>query len=181
MPAEAIVLIAFPDLIEGMKHIPEQQIPATDEDLFGPEASQKEAIFQFIAFRLGTEWYGIEITRMKEIIPVDRITFLPSTPTHITGIISVRGNIVVVCDPKRLLGIPLTEVTSQSRIALIDTELGVLVDEVTEVVNLPAGQLEQSMATFSMEIAGFIERTCHWQGRLIGILNIHKILGATQP
>jgi chemotaxis signal transduction protein len=58
------------------------------------EKKPKEATLQFIVFRLAQEWHGVAITKVKEILKVGRVTYLLSSPEHIVGIVSLRGNIL---------------------------------------------------------------------------------------
>jgi chemotaxis signal transduction protein len=67
------------------------------EDLY-ERAAPKEKNLQLIVFRLTREWYGVEITKVKEVIKVGKITYLPSCPEHIAGIVNLRGYILSVTD-----------------------------------------------------------------------------------
>src|SRR5688572_31078082 len=109
----------------------------TDEALYGEERGAEEPTEQFCSFRLGAEWYGIPIARVREVVRVGQIAFLPSAPPHVAGIINLRGSIVSVTDPKRLFGLSQVPVNDQHRIVVIETdtaETGLLVDEVGEVL-----------------------------------------------
>ena len=155
-------------------------IPLTDEDLYGEERNVEEPVEQFIPFRLGAEWYSVSITKIREVLRAGQITYLPSAPSHIAGIINRRGNILSVTDPKRLFGVPPSPRTEQNRIVVVEaqgTETGLLVDEVEEVVAVPLSHLESPLSTLDPERAAYLEHTCRSGERLMAILRVEKLLG----
>ena len=78
------------------------RIALDEDDLYGREEPKEESL-QFIVFRVAREWYGVDITKVKEVIKTDRITYLPSSPEHIAGIVNLRGNILSVMDLRVIL------------------------------------------------------------------------------
>ena len=156
------------------------QIPLTDEDLYGEERKAEEPVELFVPFRLGLEWYGVPIRSVREVLRAGQMTFLPSAPPHIAGIVNLRGNILSVTDPKRLLGVPPTPLTEQSRIVVVETDIaetGLVVDEVGEVVAIPLSHLEPPLDTLEPERANYLTHTCRWGERLMAILRVEKLLG----
>jgi purine-binding chemotaxis protein CheW len=152
----------------------------TDEALYGEERAAEEPTAQFCSFRLGAEWYGIPIARVREVVRVGQIAFLPSAPPHVAGIINLRGSIVSVTDPKRLFGLPPTPRTSQNRIVVIEhgaVETGLLLDEVGEVVTVPHSALEPPLVTFEPSQTDYIEHVCRRGDRLLAVLRAEKLLG----
>lgn len=163
---------------QQMDTISEHVITApTDE--FCDEQHTEEPSRQFISFRLGTEWYGVPLTNVREVVRAGQITYLPSAPAPIAGVINLRGNIVSVTDPKRVFDLPQTSVSDQGRIVVVETrdsETGLLVDEVGEVVTVPVSGLEPPLATLDLAQAGLIEHTYRWKDRLVAILKAEKLL-----
>ena len=161
----------------------ESDIPASDEDLYGAEGRAEEPTEQLVSFRLGTEWYGIRIASVREVVRVGRMTYLTSAPAHVAGIVNLRGNIVSVTDPARIFGLPPTPLTDQSRLLVIETQAaqtGLLVDEVAEVVTVPLSRLEPPLSTLDSERAGYIEHTCRWGERLMAILQVETLMGLAE-
>jgi purine-binding chemotaxis protein CheW len=147
------------------------------EDLYEREAP-KEKTFQLIVFRLTREWYGVEITKVKEVIKVGKITYLPSCPDHIAGIVNLRGHILSVTDLKPILGLPQGEATEKTRIIAIESgffETGFLVDEVVESIEVPLSKIEPALLTLPPERAKFLEGQCKVDGKLIAIVNVEKV------
>jgi purine-binding chemotaxis protein CheW len=148
------------------------------EDLYERD-DLKEETLQLIVFRLAREWYGVEIARVKEVIKVGKITHLPSSPEYITGIISLRGNILSVTDLKMIFGLPHEEPTEKTRIIAVEhgiLETGLLVDEVTESIEVPVSKIEPSLLTLPAEGAKYVEGQCKVDNKLIALISIEGIL-----
>jgi purine-binding chemotaxis protein CheW len=148
------------------------------EDLYEREELKEETL-QIIVFRLGQEWYGVEITKVKEVIRVDRITYLPSSPEHIAGIINLRGYILSVTDLKEIFGLPHEEPTEKTRIIAIESgilETGLLVDEVVESIEVPVSKIGPALLTIPAEEAKYMERQCKVDDKLIALINVEKVL-----
>lgn len=148
-----------------------------EEDLYeAPEV--KEETTQLVVFRISAEWYGIEITKVKEVIKAEDITYLPSSPEYVAGIVNLRGNILSVTDLKKIFGLPQEELTGKSRLVVIESgvlETGLLVDEVAEAVEIPISGIDPALTTIIPERAEYIEGECKIGDRLIGILKVEKI------
>ena len=149
------------------------------EDLYEREAPKEEAL-QLVIFRLAQEWYGVEITKVKEVTKVGKITYLPSCPEYIAGIINLRGNILSVTDLKRILNLPHEELTEKTRIIAVEfgtLETGLLVDEVIESIEVPLSKIEPPLITIPSEGAKYIEGQCTVDSKLIALVSAQKVLG----
>lgn len=158
-----------------------QKITLYEEEFFKEEA--KEESIQLIVFRLANEWYGIEISKTKEIVKVEKITYLPSSPPDIAGIVNVRGNILSVTDLKKTFGLPDEGLTETSRIVVIEAgtiETGLLVDEACGVIEVPLSKIDPALSTLPPERAEYVEGECKADSKLIGILKVEKILEKRQ-
>jgi purine-binding chemotaxis protein CheW len=159
-----------PETVEDMAH---------DEDDLYEREELKEETLQIIVFRLAREWYGVEITKVKEVIKVGKITYLPSSPEHIVGIVSLRGNILSVTDLKTIFTLPYEEPTEKTRIIAIESgmlETGLLVDEVIESIEVPISKIEPPLLTLPADGGRYVEGQC-WTGKkLVALLNVEKIL-----
>jgi len=156
-----------------------EEMRLREEDLYEREAPKEEAL-QIVVFRLAQEWYGVEITKVKEVTKVGNITYLPSCPEHIAGIVNLRGNILSVTDLKRILNLPREELTEKTRIIAIEfgtLETGLLVDEVIESIEVPLSKIEPPLITIPSETARYIEVQCKVGNKLIGLVSVQKVLG----
>ena len=99
---------------------------------------------QLVVYRLGTEHYALPIAKVKEIIIYNEATKLPNTPSFITGVINLRGKVIPVVDLGGRFGVGGGS-RSRGRVLVIETgnqEVGLLVDEVTEVIRLSQEQID---------------------------------------
>ncbi len=154
------------------------KIALYEEDLYGKEEIREQTV-RLVVFRVANEWYGIDIIKTKEVAVIDKITYLPSSPENIAGITNLRGDILSVMDLKKLFGLRHEDLTDKSRLVVIesgDWETGLLVDEVTAVVEIAANEIHPTLTTIAPETAEYLSGECKIDNKLIGILNINKIL-----
>jgi purine-binding chemotaxis protein CheW len=100
---------------------------------------------EYLTFRLGGETYGLEIGRVLEVLRTPTITEVPRAPADVVGVITVRGEVVTVVDPRGRLGLARAEGPRASRVVIVDDGEGIcglLIDGVAGVVRLPRGALE---------------------------------------
>ncbi len=135
---------------------------------------------QMVLFRLGTEEYGIPISQAKEIIHYKGATRLPQTPDSMEGIINLRGVVIPVIELAKRFGIA-TRGGADKRAIIIETdgqEIGVVVDEVTEVIRLQDTAIESApaMATTNDYVRGIGKAG----DRLLILLDVEKLFGITE-
>ncbi|MDR3560836.1 MAG: chemotaxis protein CheW [Negativicutes bacterium] len=132
---------------------------------------------QLVLFRLGNEEYAIPITQVKEIIQFKEATKLPSTPVYMEGIISLRGKIIPVVD--LAMRLELAAVKNADKRALIietaDREIGIVVDEVTEVIRLQDSAIELAPAGTGNEQNSYIRGIGKEGNRLLILLDVDKL------
>jgi purine-binding chemotaxis protein CheW len=109
-----------------------------------PERAQRE---EFLTFRLEPEEYAVKIEQVREVLKAPPITEVPRAPAHILGVVTVRGEVVTVFDPRRRLGLPPASSPERSggRVIIVDAgegPCGLLVDAVASVVRLKPGSIE---------------------------------------
>ncbi len=104
---------------------------------------------KYLTFQLGHEVYGLEILKVREIIGLMDVTPVPRTPNHIRGVINLRGKIIPVVDLRLKFGMLQAADTDRTCIIVIDlthddvtSQIGVLVDTVSEVLNIAPSELE---------------------------------------
>ncbi len=155
----------------------EERFDDTD-DLYERDEKREETV-QLVVFRLNQEWYGVDIRKVKEIIKSNRITYLPSSPEHIAGIVNLRGNILSVTDLKVFLNLSRELPGEKARIIAVESgilETGLLADEVVGSVELPVKMISPAIPTIPAGGAKYLEGQCKVDKKLIGILSIEKVL-----
>lgn len=108
---------------------------------------------KYLTFRLESEEYGFEILKVREIIGVMDITHVPRTPEYIRGVINLRGKVIPVIDLRTKFEMETTEKTDETCVVVVDvsaqsetTQMGVLVDAVSEVLDIKESEIEDSPA-----------------------------------
>lgn len=129
---------------------------------------QKEESIQVVEFLLGSENFAINLFDVKEVVEYTTITKLPNVPTHVRGIIDLRGEITMIIDLKQRLKITEKNAKSleTSRIIVLDdkiaaSKLGILVDDVTSVSTFEGDQVDYTSASVNTQdsaIIGIIKR-----------------------
>ena len=111
---------------------------ARNDTLLDEEDSQKD---KYLTFIVDGESYGIEIRYVTEIIGLQKITSVPDMPDFVRGIINLRGKIIPVMDMRVRFNKPFREYMERTCIIVVDIRdllIGLIVDSVAEVVNIPA-------------------------------------------
>lgn len=102
-------------------------------------------IKQIIVFRVGKEDYGLEIEKVQEVIRMKTIKKLPRSPKFILGVMNLRGNIIPVIGLRQKFGLENLEYNEFTRIIVVnhrDKLVGMVVDEVSRVINVPTENIE---------------------------------------
>lgn len=100
---------------------------------------------KYLTFSLGKESYGIEIQYVTEIIGIQAITEIPELPSYVKGIINLRGKIIPVMDVRLRFKKEPKEYNDRTCVIVIDImelSIGLIVDSVSEVINIPDQDIE---------------------------------------
>lgn len=109
---------------------------------------------KFLTFSLADEEYGLEILKVREIIGLLPITRVPRTPPAVLGVINLRGKVIPVVDLKKRLAMPSEAHGERACIIVVQAqgvELGVVVDEVSDVVDISAEEIEET-PSFGLDV-----------------------------
>jgi purine-binding chemotaxis protein CheW len=138
---------------------------------------------QYLTFMLGGETYAISILRIKEIIQYAQLTEVPRMPDFIRGVINLRGAVVPVIDLSARFGKPPTAVGRRNCIIIIEVAIGeetqsvgVMVDAVNAVLEIPASEIEAAPSFGANIRADFIAGMGKINGKFVIILNIQHVL-----
>ena len=113
---------------------------------------------KYLTFKLADEEYGIEILKVREINGLMDITAVPRMPACMKGVINLRGKVIPVIDLRLTFGLSEAEHTEQTCIIVVNVgrEVGIIVDTVSEVVDIQAGNIEPPPSIGSSVDTGFI-------------------------
>ena len=135
---------------------------------------------QYIVVQIGSEKYGIDISYVDNIVRMQKITRVPKAQEYFKGIINLRGEIVPVMSIRLKMGLEDDTFTSASRIIILKIEdkgsLGVIVDEVCEVVNLSEDQIENNNINSNHVKDTFINGIGTSGDQLISLFEINAIV-----
>lgn len=111
----------------------------------GENAINDDMADKYLTFFLDREVYGVEISYVIEIIGIQKITNVPEMPDYIKGVINLRGKVIPVMDVRTRFRMEPREYDERTCIIVVDiggTTVGLVVDEVSEVADIPADQVE---------------------------------------
>jgi len=140
------------------------------------EDAQKD---RYLTFHLGKESYGIEIQYVTEIIVMQEITKVPDLPESIIGVVNLRGNVISVMDMRKRFHLESREIDDRTCIIVVNIEdiaVGLLVDTVNEVLNIPEKHVDPPPKTHSGVKSNYIMGMGKVEDQVKILLNIEKIL-----
>ena len=134
---------------------------------------------QLISFTVGAEEYGLDLLRVREVIRMRQITWLPQAPLCVKGIINLRGDVIPIVDLRERFGLQSIAHTATTRVIVVEVEgrpVGMVVDSASQVVRVPADQFEPPPPMMGMAARGFVTGVGKIDGKLIITVNADRIL-----
>lgn len=142
--------------------------------------TKQEETKQYIVVQIGSEKYGIDIRYVDNIVRMQKITRVPKAQVYFKGIINLRGEIVPVMSIRTKMGLDEDVITNASRIIILKLEekgsLGVIVDQVCEVVTLSPDEIETNNINSSHVKDTFINGIGKNGDQLISLFEINSIV-----
>ncbi len=138
---------------------------------------------KYLTFTLGSEVYGLEILKVQEIIGLMSITNVPQTPDYVRGVINLRGKVIPVVELRRKFHLEAVQDTERTCIIVVQVAsaggtviMGILVDEVSEVVDVARDQLEPAPSFGSNISTEFILAMGKIGEHVVILLDIDRVL-----
>jgi purine-binding chemotaxis protein CheW len=142
---------------------------------------------QYLTFQLGHEMFAVSILRIKEILEYSEMTTVPMMPSFVRGVINLRGAVVPVVDLSARFGRQKMEITRRSCIVIIEAEsetgkqdIGLMVDSVSEVLEIPHDQIEPAPSFGTNIRADFISGMGKVDGKFVITLEVDKVLSVDE-
>ncbi|MCW9705390.1 chemotaxis protein CheW [Fodinibius salsisoli] len=155
----------------------------SDTKVLGQEADSSSNVEvdggKFLTFFLGEEEYAIEIMKVQEIIGLMKITPVPKMPGYIRGVLNLRGKIVPIMNLRTRFGLEEVENTDETCIIVIQHEgylMGVLVDKVSEVVDISTSDIEEVPSVGAGEQSEYLSGIGKVDDSVKMIVEVHKVL-----
>lgn len=139
---------------------------------------------KFLTFNLNQEEYGIDILQIREIIGLMPVTSVPHAPAYLRGVINLRGKVIPVLDLRRRFGLGEIEATERTCIIVVELGtigggkrvMGLVVDSVSEVLQIKGDDIEPAPSFGARVETGFIRGMAKMAGRVKILLDIDRIL-----
>lgn len=143
------------------------------------ETNKELADEQLVVFKLWEQNYAIDIATVHEIILMEHITRVPRTPSFLKGVINLRGKIIPVIDMRKRFNLDQsTEITEDTRIVIVEASgsiVGMIVDQVTEVIHLSQTNIEPMPAASAGFDDSFIRGVGKVDDNLVMLLDVHDV------
>jgi purine-binding chemotaxis protein CheW len=144
----------------------------------------------FCTFRVSGRLFGVDILDVKEVTAETTYTRVAHTPDEVLGLVNILGHIYLALDLRRLLGMPATDLTIDSRLLLfkssVGSAFGVVVDEISEIEAADANRIEpfarndhEAVGTSAQRV-DLIDSVCKLAGELLVVLNPRRFLAVVE-
>lgn len=141
--------------------------------------SAADSSIQYVVVKFGDEQYGIDIRYIDNIVRMQRITRVPKVQKYIKGVINLRGEVIPVVSIRLKMGLEEDEITKSTRIIIIKLDngevIGILVDEVKEVVTLETSQIEKVSYDGKEDKINYLSGVGKDKGELISLLDLNLV------
>ena len=144
----------------------------------------------FCTFRVDRRLFGVDILDVKEVTAETSYTHVAHAPEEVFGLVNIRGHIYLALDLRRLLGMPATKVTGESRLVLfkstVGSAFGVVVDEISEIQTADSDRIESfsrnnhENTPSNVSRVDLIEAVCKLSGELLMVLNPRRFLAVVE-
>jgi len=146
-------------------------------------AKADERAGKYLTFMIDKEEFGVGVLTVREIMGIQDITAVPQTPAYVKGVINLRGKVIPVIDLRLKFGLPSVEHTQRTCIIVVqvksnagDLLMGIIVDEVSEVITMASGDIEDT-PDFGTSIAThYILGMAKIKGKVKILLDINEVL-----
>ncbi|MCX4193870.1 chemotaxis protein CheW [Methylophaga sp. OBS1] len=155
-------------------------------DRFDVIGSVEPGIPQYMTFELNQEHYGVDILRVQEIKGWTRVTPIPNTPTHLCGVLNLRGAIVPIVDLRLLFDMPFEPYTKTTVVIVLNVQgytrrtVGIVVDAVSDAHNVKQEDIKSAPDFGEQLNTGFISGMTHIGDNMVTLLDIDTLLSSEQ-
>jgi len=138
---------------------------------------------KYLTFQLAQEEFGIRVLKVREIMGIQDITAVPHTPSYVQGVINLRGKVIPVLDLRLKFGLPEMEYNQRTCIIVVQIQgesglilMGIIVDGVSEVLNLNGSEVEDTPDFGSSFTMPYILGMAKVKGKVKILLDIDRVL-----
>jgi purine-binding chemotaxis protein CheW len=138
---------------------------------------------KYLTFAIGKEEFGVGVLKVREIMGIQDITAVPQTPPYLKGVINLRGKVIPVIDLRLKFGLPSIEYTQRTCIIVVQVKsgstlllMGIVVDEVSEVITMAAGDIEDTPDFGAHVATNYILGMAKIKDKVKILLDINEVL-----
>lgn len=142
---------------------------------------------KYLTFKIGPEEFGVRVIKVREIMGIQQITAVPQTPDYLKGVINLRGKVIPVIDLRLKFGLPPMEYTQRTCIVVVQVEgdagpilVGLVVDAVSEVLNLGSSEIEDTPDFGAKLATPFILGMAKLKGKVKILLDIDRVVSTQE-
>lgn len=138
---------------------------------------------KYLTFMIGKEEFGVGVLKVREIMGIQDITAVPQTPPYLKGVINLRGKVIPVIDLRLKFGLPSIDYTQRTCIIVVQVKsgstvlmMGIVVDEVSEVITMTPGDIEDTPDFGASVATNYILGMAKIKGKVKILLDINQVL-----
>lgn len=158
----------------------------TNLSLLGQDHEDDDQGSQYLTFVLGSEQYGVSILRVQEIRGWEAATRVPNTPSHLRGVVNLRGNIVPVYDLRLWFGMPEQEYTKETVVIIVrvgseaeERSLGLAVDAVSDVLVVKDEEISTTPVFDTSVPTEYIQGLTSQDDSMVMLLDLEALASST--
>jgi purine-binding chemotaxis protein CheW len=148
-----------------------------------PALKSDERAGKYLTFIIGKEEFGVGVLKVREIMGIQDITAVPQTPPYLKGVINLRGKVIPVIDLRLKFGLPGIDYTQRTCIIVVQVKsgsalllMGIVVDEVSEVLTMAPGDIEDTPDFGANVATNYILGMAKIKGKVKILLDINEVL-----
>jgi purine-binding chemotaxis protein CheW len=148
-------------------------------------AATSQLAGKYLTFAVGDEEYGVPVLKVREIIKMMDITHVPQVPKHVKGVVNLRGKVIPVVDLGLKFAFCEQAYTERTCIIVVEVALasgnmmmGIVVDAVSEVLNIAADEIEHTPKFGERVTTDFMKGVAKVKGKVKILLDLDRVLGA---
>ena len=139
---------------------------------------------QLVIFKIGQEEFAVNIQQVREIVRLIPITPIPRSPEFIEGVVNLRGQVLIIMDLAKRLGLPTAVHSEKTRIVVVEVEdssIGMIVDDVTEVLRLGTDKIVKTIELAEVDITKkYITGIGKLKDRLLILIDLSAVLSTEE-
>ncbi|MFN8057662.1 MAG: chemotaxis protein CheW [Vicinamibacterales bacterium] len=142
---------------------------------------------KYLTFSLNNEEYGLPVLKVREIIKMLDITNVPQVPGHVKGVINLRGKVIPVIDLRVKFGFPPQDYTERTCVVVVEVSMaagkvmmGVIVDSVSEVINISADEIENTPTFGDRVDTSYMRGVAKVKGTVKVLLDLDRVVENTK-